>query len=331
MRRGLIRFGKGFGLLLIALLAVFPFLVPDPYFLHMAILFLLWVVLGASWNLLGGYGGQVSFGHAAFFGVGAYTSSLLFTKAGILPWLGMILGGIGGVIIAIPIGFICFRLRGPFFALSMLALSESLRLVALNWRSLTEGAVGILLPPLFKSKIPYYYIILAVAAITLIVIYKVVDSKLGFYLVAIREDQDAAESLGIDTTTYKVLALLISAFFTGMAGSFYANYMAYIDPSIVFSIVDISIAMILVAVRGGVGTLLGPGVGALVIVVLSEVFRTLFAAANLIIYGILIILVILFMPEGVVGGLKRYLAPRLPKEALHPEAVRAQASGEGPN
>lgn len=292
---------SGVGILVLG----FPLLVSDPYFLHLAILFLLWVVLGGSWNLLGGYAGQISFGHAAFFGMGAYTSSLLFTRGGVPPWPGMLLAGLAAVLLAIPMGWICFRLRGPFFALSMLALSEFLRLVALNWRSLTEGAVGILLPPFFLGKLPYYYIIVAVAAATLLVTRLVVDSKLGFYLVAIREDQDAAEALGIDTTSYKLVALILSAFFTGMGGSFYANYMAYIDPSIVFSIVDLSIAMILVAVLGGMGTLWGPPVGALVIVGLSELFRAYFAAAHLIIYGLLIILVILFLPEGIVGSLQQ--------------------------
>ncbi|MBI3015487.1 MAG: branched-chain amino acid ABC transporter permease [Candidatus Tectomicrobia bacterium] len=275
----------------------------------MAIFFFVWVILGSSWNLLGGYGGQVSFGHAAFFGVGAYTSSLLFVKAGISPWIGMVLGGVAGALLSIPIGWICFRLRGPFFALSVLALSEALRLVALNWRSLTEGAVGILLPPVFLSKVPFYYIGLGIVLITLWVISVATSSKLGFYLVAVREDQDAAEALGINTTGTKIKALIISAFFTGMAGSFYANYMGYIDPPIVFSIVDVSIAMILVAVLGGVGTLGGPVVGAFIVVIASEIMRSVFAAANLLIYGILIILVILFLPEGIVGSLQKRLRP----------------------
>jgi len=297
----------------------FPIVVPDVYLQHLAILFLLWVTLGTSWNLLGGYAGQISFGHAAFFGMGAYTSSLLFAKLGFPPWPGMLLGGVAGVLLAVPMGYICFRLRGPFFALSMLALSEFLRLVALNWRDLTEGAVGILLPPFFISKLPYYYIGVALAAATMLATWVLVDSKVGFYLLAIREDQDAAEALGIDTTWYKLVALMASAFFTAMAGSYYANYMAYIDPPIVFSIVDLSIAMILVAVLGGMGTLLGPVVGALVIVTLSEAFRAYFAAAHLIVYGVLIIVAIVFMPEGIVGSLAargpRWLRPRVATEA----------------
>jgi len=297
------------------LFLLFPLVASDPYYLHLTILFFLWVTLGASWNLLGGYAGQVSFGHAAFFGVGAYTSSLLFVRVGIDPWLGLPGAGVAAALLGVPMGLVCFRLRGPFFALSMLALSEFLRLVALNWRSLTEGAVGILPPPLFEGKLPYYYIALGLAVLTLAVVAAVITSRGGFSLVAIREDEDAAEALGVDTMRGKLLALLLSAFFTGMGGSFYANYMLYIDPAIVFSIIDVSIAMILVAVLGGMGTLFGPVVGAFAIVALSELFRGLLAGANLIVYGILIVLVILFMPEGVVGALGKARARR-PAAAL---------------
>ena len=315
----------GGAVLVAAALLAFPLVVADVYLQHLAILFLLWVTLGTSWNLLGGYAGQISFGHAAFFGMGAYTSSLLFTKMGFPPWPGMLLGGVAGILLALPMGYICFRLRGPFFALSMLALSEFLRLVALNWRDLTEGAVGILLPPFFIGKLPYYYIAFALAAAAMLATRLLVNSKVGFYLVAIREDQDAAEALGIDTTWYKLVALMASAFFTAMAGSYYANYMAYIDPPIVFSIVDLSIAMILVAVLGGMGTLWGPVVGALLIVALSEAFRAYFAAAHLIVYGVLIIVAILFMPEGVVGS----LAARWPRGARPWAAAEAPAAGRG--
>ena len=314
----------GGAVLVAAALLAFPLVVADVYLQHLAILFLLWVTLGTSWNLLGGYAGQISFGHAAFFGMGAYTSSLLYMKAGFPPWPGMLLGGVAGMLLALPMGYICFRLRGPFFALSMLALSEFLRLVTLNWRDLTEGAVGILLPPFFISKLPYYYIGLALAAAAMLATRLLVNSKVGFYLVAIREDQDAAEALGIDTTRYKLVALGASAFFAAMAGSYYANYMAYIDPPIVFSIVDLSIAMILVAVLGGMGTLWGPVVGALLIVALSEAFRAYFAAAHLIVYGVLIIVAILFMPEGVVGS----LAARWPRGA-RPWAAAGEAPAAG--
>ncbi|OGP97331.1 MAG: ABC transporter permease [Deltaproteobacteria bacterium RBG_19FT_COMBO_46_9] len=291
-------------LLLVALMV--PFFLENEYILHLLILIIMWTVLGVSWNLLGGYTGQVSFGHAAFFGVGAYTACLLHTKLGVSLWMGLLYAGIAGTLISIPIGAICFRLRGPYFALSVLAFSEVLRLITLHWKSFTEGAVGILLiQSIVSSKVGYYYLILGIAIFVLLVINYVLKKRMGFYFIAVRDDEDAAEALGIYTTRYKLLALSISAFFTGVMGSFFANYTSYIDPYIVFSIGDVSIAMVLVVVLGGIGTFWGPLVGAIVVVLLSEVFRNLFASASVLIYGALIIIVIMFLPQGIVGSLKK--------------------------
>jgi branched-chain amino acid transport system permease protein len=211
----------------------------------------------------------------------------------------MILGPMMTMVFAIPLGLICFRLRGAYFALAMLAFAEVLRLVTTNWISFTNGSVGILIVPI-AGKIFYYYMALALAAVSFYVIYRVVNSKWGYYFVAIREDQDAAESMGINTTKYKLFSLLISAFFTGLTGAFYMNYMAFIDPHVVFSLVDVSIMMILVVMLGGAGTLYGPAIGAVIMVILSEVFRSYFGHANLLILGILIIFIIVFIPDGVI-------------------------------
>ena len=291
--------------IILVLLALVPLVQRNPYILHMMIMVLIWITLGQSWNLLGGYTGQVSFGHATFYGLGAYGAGLLYFHKEISTWYGMILGPIVAMIFAVPIGLICFRLRGAYFALAMLALAEVLRLVATNWISFTNGSVGILIVPVV-SKVLYYYMALALAAISFYVIYRVLQSKWGFYFIAIREDQDAAESMGINTTQYKLISLLISAFFTGLAGAFYMNYMAFIDPPVVFSLVDISIMMILVVMLGGAGTLYGPAIGAVIMVLLSEVFRAYFGHANLLILGILIILIIVFIPDGVVE-IRRFL------------------------
>jgi branched-chain amino acid transport system permease protein len=285
--------------IILVLLALVPLVQRNPYILHMMIMVLIWITLGQSWNLLGGYTGQVSFGHATFYGLGAYGAGLLYFHKEISTWYGMLLGPVVAMIFAVPIGLICFRLRGAYFALAMLALAEVLRLVATNWISFTNGSVGILIVPVV-SKVLYYYMALALAAISFYVIYRVLHSKWGFYFIAIREDQDAAESMGINTTQYKLISLLISAFFTGLAGAFYMNYMAFIDPHVVFSLVDISIMMILVVMLGGAGTLYGPAIGAVIMVLLSEVFRAYFGHANLLILGILIILIIVFIPDGVV-------------------------------
>jgi branched-chain amino acid transport system permease protein len=293
--------------LVLAVLALVPLVQRNPYILHMMIMVFIWVCLGQSWNLLGGYTGQVSFGHASFYGVGAYSAGLLFFHWEISTWYGMILGPLMAMVFAVPLGLICLRLRGAYFALAMLALAEVLRLVATNWISFTNGSVGILIVP-FASKIPYYYMALALAAGSFYLIYRVVHSKWGYYFLAIREDQEAAESMGINTTKYKLISLLISAFFTGLAGAFYMNYMAFIDPHVVFSLVDVSIMMILVVMLGGAGTLFGPAIGAVIMVIFSEVFRTYFGHANLLVFGILIILIIVFIPDGVIeirGYLKR--------------------------
>jgi branched-chain amino acid transport system permease protein len=294
--------------LILVVLALVPLIQRNPYILHMMIMVFIWICLGQSWNLLGGYTGQVSFGHATFYGVGAYSAGLLYFHMEISTWYGIILGPLMAMVFAVPIGLICFRLRGAYFALALLALAEVLRLVATNWISFTNGAVGILIVP-FAGKIPYYYMALALAASSFYVIYRVINSKWGYYFVAIREDQDAAESMGIDTTKYKLLSLLISAFFTGLAGAFYMNYMAFIDPHVVFSLVDVSIMMILVVMLGGAGTLYGPAIGAVIMVVLSEVFRAYFGHANLLILGILIIFIIVFIPDGVIE-IRRFLKRR---------------------
>jgi branched-chain amino acid transport system permease protein len=298
-------------LLLLAIVLV-PLAIRSPYLLHMLILCLVWTVLGQSWNLLGGYTGQVSFGHAAFFGMGAYTTAWL-VKDGQLAanaWYGLLLGGLTAVVLASFIGWVCFRLRGPYFALSVMALSEVLRLVATNWKDVTNGAEGVLFIPAFTSKTYYYYIILAIAAINFLVIRAVMRSKPGFYFLAIREDQDAAESLGINTTRYKLLSLLISAFFTGVAGAFYMNYMGFIDPGIVFSIAHISVMMILVTMLGGAATMSGPAVGAMIYILVSEALRVWVGHGHLIFFGILIIVIILFFPNGIVGSINEALARR---------------------
>jgi len=282
-----------------------PLWIKSDYYLGLIILVMMWSVLGFSWNLLGGYAGQVSFGHAVFFGIGAYTACLLYIKLGVSLWIGFVMAGLAGALIAIPVGLICLRLRGPYFALSVLALSEVLRLLTLHWKSFTEGAVGILLiSPVMENKIGYYYLIFGLLVLTIFVIYHFIRTRAGYYFLAIREDEDAAEALGIFTVRYKLLALIISAFFTGVAGAFYANYTTFIDPYIVFSIVDVSIAVVLVVALGGIGTFWGPVAGAMVVVLFSEGFRSFFPEVHVLVYGMLIILVILFLPEGIVGGAK---------------------------
>jgi len=313
---------------LLALLV--PVVTRNPYVLHMLVLSLLWIMLGQSWNLLGGFTGQVSFGHAAFFGVGAYTTGIL-VKSGVSPaaaWSGLLLGGLTASVLAAFIGWICFRLRGPYFALSTLALAEVLRLVAVNWKAVTSGAEGILFIPAFNQKTWYYLIILALVAVNFAVIRRVMRSKLGYYFLAIREDQDAAESLGIDTTRYKLISLLISAFFTGVGGAFYMSYMCFIDPGIVFSISSISVMMILVTMLGGAATFWGPAVGAVIYILVSELMRVYIPQGHLILFGVLIIVIIIFLPNGIVGAFNEARARRRRRmEAQAAQPARAESAG----
>jgi branched-chain amino acid transport system permease protein len=310
--------------LLLCLLAAFPWVVEDAYYQHLMILVLMWVAIGSGWNLISGYTGQVLFGAAAFFGMGAYTAGLLHTKLGVSAWWGLPLGVLVSFAVAFPFGWICFRLRGPYFALATLALNEIMRHIATIWESLTDGMVGILIEQTFVSKIPYYYIALGIAVVSLAVIQLVVRSKLGYYFVSIREDQDAAESMGINTPFYKMASLCISACIIGLTGALYTNYMGFIDPKVVFSLHDISIMAILVGIVGGVGTIYGPAVGALIMVAVQEAFRSggfgflawmtkatgwpfmitatkYVSEAHVLSFGLLVVLVILFLPNGIVG------------------------------
>ncbi|MGA8830163.1 MAG: branched-chain amino acid ABC transporter permease [Desulfomonilaceae bacterium] len=310
--------------LLLGLLLILPLMLRDAYYQHLMILVLMWVAIGSGWNLISGFTGQVLFGAAAFFGFGAYTAALLSSKLGVSAWWGLPLGGILSVAIAFPFGWICFRLRGPYFALATLALNEIFRHVATIWESLTDGMIGILVMQTFISKLPYYYVALAIAILSIVTVDLVMRSRWGYYFVSIREDQDAAESMGIDTLYYKMLSLCISAFLIGIAGALYTNYMGFIDPKVVFSLHEISIMAILVGIVGGVGTIYGPLVGAFIMVAVQEIFRTggfgilhfigqstgwpfmsgvikYVSEAHVLSFGILVIVVILFLPNGIVG------------------------------
>jgi branched-chain amino acid transport system permease protein len=338
-------------LLVLAALYLFPSFVESPYTLHIMILLFLSTIMGQSWNIVGGYAGQYSVGHAAYFGAGAYGTLILLQVKGLPPWYG-VWAGIGvALVLSLIIGSICFRLRGPYFVLASIAVAEIVRLTVLNTPTITNGAEGILLsdlPPFkigervitdFVSKVPFYYIGLTLALLTILVTWLVQNSKLGYYFQAIREDQDAAHSLGISLKFYKNVALAISAALTSLAGSFYAIYVKFIDPSTVLPL-DLSVQIVLIAIIGGVGTIFGPVVGSLVLVPLSEALRSNVIAqwlinsgmvnqdsgmgvflkehlahAHVLIYGILVVVVILFMPDGVLGFIKKMTAKRKREDA----------------
>jgi len=310
-------------LLAAVLLVVYPLLVSNRFFLHLSIMVLLYALLGMSWNLLGGYTGQISFGHAAFFGTGAYTSTLLLLRFGISPWLGMLVGAILSLLLSLPLGWLTFRLRGPYFALSTLAFAEIVRVIVYNWDTLTGGGDGLNILTDLGGVVRFYYIILALTVAALLVMRIYVRSRWGYFLNAIREDEDAAEALGVPATRMKVIALAVSAFFVALGGSFFASYQLYINPDLVYES-QISIQMIVVTIVGGIGTLEGPAVGALIIVPLSEYFRSLSPVANPLIYGLFIVVFMLFLPEGIVSRVRNLLAR--PAAAVAEEQERASAN-----
>lgn len=295
-------------LIVLALLSILPLIGLSSYMMHIFILVIMWSIIGMAWNLLGGYCGQVSFGHAAYFGVGAYTAGILYSKFGLSSWWGVPLSIVVVSLFSFVLGFIVLRLRGPFFALATLASGEVMRVSTENWVGFTGGTLGILIKErTWVEKTWYYYIILLIAVFTFFLMKKLIESKLGYYFVAIREDQDAAESLGVNTTLYKTIALCISGVLTGVAGAFYTNYMGYIDPHVAFALHDISIVTIMIVMVGGVATYWGPFVGAVIMVLLAEWVRSIpgLGAAHQTFFGVLLIVIIIFLPNGIVGDYKK--------------------------
>ena len=298
--------------IVLALALAVPWLVANPSQLNFAILVLMIAQAGVAWNILGGYAGQVSLGHAAFYGIGAYTSTKLLMIWGVSPWLGMLAGAVVAVAFALVIGIPCFRLRGHYFAMATIAIGEILQIVVTN-QDWLGGAVGLQLPlgnegwasfVFNRSKVPYYYIILGLVLLSLGVSFAIERSFLGYYFRAIKDEPDAARSVGIDLTRYKLIAITASSFLTALGGTFYAQKELFIDTGSTMA-TSLSIKIALVAILGGVGSLAGPLVGAAILTAIEETTRAMFGGTgrgtDLIIYALLIIVVAVFYPAGVVG------------------------------
>jgi branched-chain amino acid transport system permease protein len=299
-------------LAVLALALILPSLVANASQLNYAILVLMIAQAGVAWNILGGYAGQVSLGHAAFYGIGAYTSTQLLLVFGLSPWIGMLAGGSMAVLFALAIGWPCFRLKGHYFAMATIAIAEILQIVVTNWDWL-GGAVGISLPlaetgwwgfVFNKSKVPYYYIILGLLLLTMGASWLIERSFLGYYFRAIKDEPEAARSIGIDLKRYKLIAIAASSFLTALGGTFYAQKELFIDPGSTMA-TSLSIKIALVAILGGVGTLGGPVIGALILTAIEEATRAMFGGTgrgtDLIIYALLIIGVAVFYPSGIAG------------------------------
>jgi len=300
-------FVAGFALAAVLL----PFMGLGTSHLNLAILMLMAAQLGVAWNIIGGYAGQVSLGHAAFFGIGAYTSTLLLLQFGVNPWLGMLAGGVTAALASLAFGWSCFRLKGHYFAMATIAVAELVQIVFTEW-DYAGGAVGLTIPMktqglaamVFAGKAAYYWLALGLLTATLLATLAIERSFLGTYFRAIKDEPDAARSIGISISRYKQVALSVSAFFTAMGGSLYAQKELYIDPNSVLS-TALSIKMALVSILGGVGTLFGPLLGAVTLTAIDEVTRATFGGTgrgtDTIIYAALIIAIAVFYPSGIVG------------------------------
>jgi branched-chain amino acid transport system permease protein len=299
----------------IALLACVPLLTASNVVLNFMVVALLIALVGEGWNVLGGYGGQYSFGHAAFFGTGAYVTAILQVRYGVNAWAGLVIGIAAGALVGAVIGSLSFRsgLRGSYFALVTLAFAEVLRIVA-SVAPITGAGVGTLVKLdlrweafQFQSRAPFYWIILAFVAVSLVIAKRLEASRFGAYLVAVRENEDAAKAAGIDVVRVKLMAMILSAAITAAGGCFYAQYFLFLDAGIAYG-PWISVEALLAPVIGGIGTVFGPLLGALVVRSLGEATKLMTGDApglDLVIYGCVLVLVVAFAPQGIAGLLRR--------------------------
>ncbi len=305
----------------VLLLAV-PLVVTDEYYLHVLIATLYFAYMASAWNIVCGYTGQLSLGHSALSGIGGYISTLLLINAGLSPWIGMFAGALCATVVGAAVGWPCFRLRGPYFALTTIAFAEILRI----WTENTEEILGIELrgaqglsvplkghaPALFQfdGKAPYYFIILAMLTAVMAVTWWMERSRMGFYLKAIRADQDGAEAVGVNSTRYLLSAMAVSSFLTALGGSFYAQYFRYINPERNMGL-DFSIELALMGIVGGQGTIVGPILGAFLLTPAGEITRATlggkFPGLHLVIYGMVLIAAMLFLPKGLIQPLRRLM------------------------
>lgn len=303
-----------------------PLFIENPYVLHSICMIILYAYLATAWNIVGGFAGQLSLGHSAFLAIGAYTSSLLYIEIGLTPWLGMIVGGIIAALIAVLIGLPSFRLRGAYYALATLAFAEGFRRLLESTKQIGNfslgGAEGLSIPIAvdgtfwdfqFLSKVPYYFIFLVFLIIILFVSWKLERTKLGYYLTAIRENEDAAKALGINTRNVKLIAAGTSAFFTAIGGTLLAQLIRFLEPASIAGF-DFSAQMVFLAIVGGIGTVFGPLFGSLLLVTIGEITRATLGdfipGFHLILYGIAVVLVILYYPKGIYVAIKNFLDKR---------------------
>ena len=304
------------GVLTVAIL--FPFVFPSNFMVNFGVMALFYAFIGQSWNISGGFAGQLSFGHVAFFGVGAYASTIVQLRLGWSPWLGLPVAALAGALVGGAIGVLSFRagLKGSYFALITLAFAEVLRIVT-NSVSFTGGGLGMLIPMKasaanfqFAERSGFYFLILLMAGLSVALAEWLRRSRFGAQLAAIRENEDSAKALGIDVFREKVKVMLLSGAIGGMGGCFFAQYFLYIDPLVVFG-VDKSVEMLLVSMIGGAGTVYGPLVGALLLASIGDITRVLtqIQGLSLVLYGGLLVVIIAYLPNGLIDLFKRRRKP----------------------
>lgn len=308
----------GILVLLVVALALYPLIVRTNYYVSVGVSFLVFAALGTCWNIVGGYAGQVCWCMASFMAIGSYSGFILDKMFGISPWISLLVAAALSALVAYIIGKISFRHRGVFFSLITIAFTEVIRILLIYAKPFTGGANGLfvtykqdsLLRLTFRSDKVLYYILLAVLVISVFVSWKVKTSKLGYYLRAISSDQDAVESLGIDSYKVKMKAFIISAVMASVIGLFYAYFLCYIDPTTV-SALAVSTKIGSVAIVGGIGTLFGPIIGAAILIPLTEIANVLLGStgSGMLLYGAVLMVVIIFRPGGVMSFFQKDDAP----------------------
>lgn len=323
-----------FSIIVCAAFLLYPFFLPDDFYGRMGTEVLLAAIGASAWNILGGYAGQISVGHAVFFGIGAYTPLLIFTKLGLPPVVGVPVGILVSAAVAVVIGMPTFRLTGHYFSMATIAVAELIRLVLSNW-DYVGAATGLMGPAVartwldlsVRSPIPYYYIFLVVLACLLLLTWHLQRSRMGYYWRAIRAGERPARSLGVPVVRYKLYALLLSAGFTSVAGSLYSLMVGFIDPESGFGILK-SVELIIIAALGGAGRLFGPLVGAMILVPLQTMTNSLYGGGGsgltYIIYGGIIVLLARFEPGGLLDLWHRMISGRAHRADV--AAVKSHAS-----
>jgi branched-chain amino acid transport system permease protein len=310
----------------LSLLLLIPLAVNSPFVHHLFVLICIFGALSTAWNIVGGYAGQLSLGHAVFYGIGSYAATLLVIHFGITPWLGMLVGAACSAVVAALISYPTFRLRGPFFALVTIAVLEVVKLLAIHQSSWTGGATGLTVPlnigwkwMIFREKWAYLLIAYGLLLVTLWVAWYIRQSRLGFYLVAVREREDAALAVGINTTRVKLIAAVVSGALASLVGSFHAMYLTFIEPTAAFSL-ELSIQVAMFALIGGLGSIAGPLAGTVLVLPIAELARgwlgNFGSGMHGFIYGVILVVVVLTMPKGIVGqfgGRIRQWVDRLPR------------------